>query len=161
MKTSEKISPHADDDEASDLGTGRMGRFYRSQLGLTIPLVSGNFIHLAREIDARLIEMQHSGAPEGSTEKLRLAGEVYARRKALCESQPITDLDALIVTLMARQGLEVLRDLPLDDEHKPHRSYWFDEVASALNGVQALLEVVAGFSLEELGFTLKGGTPIN
>lgn len=142
-------------------GGERMSKFFRSALGLTLPVLAGQFIHLAREIDERMAVLGRSNAPEGSAERLRLAGEIYARRLALCNSQPVTDLDGLMVLFAARQGLAALRELPLDDDHASHREYWHKEIDAALCGVQVLLEWLACYSVEELGFTLNGGTPIN
>lgn len=118
-------------------------------------------IDLAREAD-RLTAMQaRSGFAPGSDEYRALTSKLFESRMALVQSEPLNDLDLLMLAFAGRQAVGALRQLPLDEGHDRHRAYWLEELDTALIGMQRCFEQTVGHSVDDLGFFLRGGTSMN
>lgn len=118
-------------------------------------------IDLAREADRWAAIRARSNAEVGSKEDKALVCKLLDCRTALVQGEPRTDLDLLMLVFAGRQAVRSLRLLPLEEEYDGHRTYWFEELESGLLRMQALFEGKVGHSVDDLGFTVKGGTSMN
>lgn len=125
------------------------------------PAEPGELINLARETDRCAADFFRSGGDPLSDEGRNLYRLLFDHRMALVGSKPLTDLDLLMLTFTARQAVRSLQQLPLDEAFDGQRGYWLTEIDSALISMQRLFEQTVGHSIDELGFTLGGGTTVN
>lgn len=125
------------------------------------PAEPGELIHLARETDRCAADFFRSGGDPLSDEGWNLYRLVFDHRMALVGSKPSTDLDLLMLAFTGRQAVRALQHLPVDESHDGQRGYWLEELDTALRSMQRLFEETTGHSLDDLGFTLGGGTTVN